>query len=302
MRSNQSYVYRYYIRPSHFSKSINLARTRTVTIPSELISSIPRSVELVEAQRTWRDGELTVDQLALLQEKDSQNVLFELERTGSIQLTDGELTKPSFFNYPRTVPKLIDAPFRYSTEVYETSIKTSRHSSIGLTTEKDVRQCLEADADKVQLDFAKIELTLKMKQNANLLKEFIEINNRLLNRFSREEQKKIEVHVCFDNKSDNVQSSGIDYSEVLEQIQPHQRVFIGVTDSTNEHVETAEEIRDLIPKAAKYIPIDQLGTTDDCGFAPYNDSEPISREKCYDKIRARIQGTKLAEEILNQPL
>ncbi len=51
---------------------------------------MPRSGELVEAQRT---GELTKDQLALLQEKDLQNVLFELERTGSLQLTDGELTK-----------------------------------------------------------------------------------------------------------------------------------------------------------------------------------------------------------------
>jgi len=39
-------------------------------------------------------GELTTDQLALLQVKDLQNVLFELERTGSLQLKDGELTKP----------------------------------------------------------------------------------------------------------------------------------------------------------------------------------------------------------------
>jgi 5-methyltetrahydropteroyltriglutamate--homocysteine methyltransferase len=61
---------------------------------------LPRSAELVEAQRAHKDGELTTDQLALLQEKDIQNVLFELERTGSPQLTDGELTKPSYLNYP----------------------------------------------------------------------------------------------------------------------------------------------------------------------------------------------------------
>ncbi len=71
-----------------------------INIPTELIGSLPRSAELVEAQRTHKDGELTTDQLALLQEKDLRNVLFELERTGSLQVTDGELTKPSFINYP----------------------------------------------------------------------------------------------------------------------------------------------------------------------------------------------------------
>jgi 5-methyltetrahydropteroyltriglutamate--homocysteine methyltransferase len=85
-------------------------------------------------------------------------------------------------------------------------------------------------------------------------------------------------------------------------IQPHHRVFIGVINPRDQRVETAEEVRDRILNAAKYIPIGQLGTTDDCGFAPYNDNESITREKCYEKIRARIEGTKLAEEILNQSL
>ena len=131
--------------------------------------------------------------------------------------------------HQRSIPKLIDAPFRYSTfavEYLRTAQKYTKYplkqaviapsalSIVHMTesidqysreeflsdlineAEKDVRQCLEAGADKVQLDFAKTELTLNMKQNAKLLKEFIEINNRLLNRFSQEEQKKIGVHVC----------------------------------------------------------------------------------------------------------
>jgi 5-methyltetrahydropteroyltriglutamate--homocysteine methyltransferase len=74
-----------------------------VNIPTELIGSLPRSGELIEAQRAHKDGELTADQLSLLQEKDIQSVLFELERTGSPQLTDGELTKPSYLNYPVSI-------------------------------------------------------------------------------------------------------------------------------------------------------------------------------------------------------
>ncbi len=88
-------------------------------------------------------------------------------------------------------------------------------------------------------------------------------------------------------------------SLIGELIQPHHRVFIGVINPRDTHVETAEEVRDRILKAAKYIPIEQLGTTDDCGFSPYNDNESITREKCYEKIRARVEGTKLAEDILN---
>ncbi len=61
---------------------------------------MPRSAELVEAQRAHKDGELTTDQLTLLQEDDIRCVLRDLARTGSLQLTDGELTKPSFINYP----------------------------------------------------------------------------------------------------------------------------------------------------------------------------------------------------------
>lgn len=68
------------------------------------------------------------------------------------------------------------------------------------------------------------------------------------------------------------------------------------------HVETPEQVKDRILLAVKYVPLAQLGTTDDCGFAPYDDNEFLTREICFMKITARIQGTKLAEDILNNQL
>lgn len=88
-------------------------------------------------------------------------------------------------------------------------------------------------------------------------------------------------------------------SLISKLIKPHHRVFIGVINPRDLHVETPQIVRDRVLMAAKYIPIEQLGTTDDCGFSPYNDNESITREKCFEKIRARVEGTKLAEEILN---
>jgi len=58
------------------------------------------------------------------------------------------------------------------------------------------------------------------------------------------------------------------------------------------------ELRDRVLEAAKYIPLEQLGTTDDCGFAPFSDDTSTTRETAFAKIRARVEGTRLAEEIL----
>ncbi len=82
-------------------------------------------------------------------------------------------------------------------------------------------------------------------------------------------------------------------------LQPHHRVFIGVIDPTDARVETAEQVCDRILEAVRFIPLEQLGTTDDCGYAPFSDDESTTRAKCYDKIRARVDGTRMAERLLN---
>ena len=81
-------------------------------------------------------------------------------------------------------------------------------------------------------------------------------------------------------------------------IRPFQRVFIGVTNPNSNVLETPEEVCELILQAAEFIPIEQLGTTDDCGFSPFTDDTSTSREFVYQKIRARLEGTRLAEEKL----
>ena len=63
-------------------------------------------------------------------------------------------------------------------------------------------------------------------------------------------------------------------------------------------IETAEEVRDRVLEAAQYIPIEQLGTTDDCGYSPFSDDTSTSRDTAFAKIRARVDGTALAAKIL----
>ena len=82
---------------------------------------------------------------------------------------------------------------------------------------------------------------------------------------------------------------------IASSMHPGQRIFVGVTDPIEPRVETAEQVRDRVLLAARHIPLDVLGTTDDCGFSPFADDGSTTRETAFEKIRARVEGTALAE-------
>ena len=93
-----------------------------------------------------------------------------------------------------------------------------------------------------------------------------------------------------------------DRVRVLKIIRAHmkadQRIFVGVVAPIDPRVETAEVVRDRILEAVRYIPVEQLGTTDDCGFSPFCDDTSTSRDTAFEKIRARVLGTALASEAI----
>jgi methionine synthase II (cobalamin-independent) len=70
-------------------------------------------------------------------------------------------------------------------------------------------------------------------------------------------------------------------------------------------VESAQEVPDQLIRAANHIQKEQLGSTDDCGFSPFSiDEKPnhgspdYARDVAFQKIRNRVEGTKLAAEKL----
>lgn len=86
--------------------------------------------------------------------------------------------------------------------------------------------------------------------------------------------------------------------QIGENIKANQRVYVGVIDVINEEVESPETVYDRIMTAAEYIPVNQLGTTDDCGFSPFGDDIATSRNTAFAKITARVEGTRMASEKL----
>lgn len=191
----------------------------------------------------------------------------------------------------------------------------------------EVRRCLELGAHNVQIDFTEGRLAVKLDPTGALLSSFIDLNNLALGRFTGEERKKLGVHTCPGGDRDSTHSADADYVELLpsllqlkvtnfyvslagepdririlrvirEHLKPGQRIFVGVVAPIDPRVETPEEVRDRVLEAVQYIPVAQLGTTDDCGFSPFSDDTSTTREKAFQKIRARVEGTALASKVL----
>jgi 5-methyltetrahydropteroyltriglutamate--homocysteine methyltransferase len=192
---------------------------------------------------------------------------------------------------------------------------------------REVRSCLAKGAHAVQIDFTEGRLAVKLDPTGTLLASFIDLNNLALARFSAQERARIGVHTCPGGDRDSTHSADVDYAELLPSLlqlnltnyyvalagekdrkrvlqmirthlKPSQRIFVGVVSPIDPRVESAEEVRDRIIEAAEYIPLEQLGTTDDCGFSPFSDDTSTTRDTAFAKISARVRGTALASEML----
>ena len=206
--------------------------------------------------------------------------------------------------------------------------------------EKDIRQAFKAGAKRVSIDFTEGRLACRNDpKNAwtgrKMLGHFIELNNKVIDRFTAAERKNIGIHTCPGGDCDSTHSADVDYAELLpsmfkmtagyfliqlssekdkervyKMIGQHSRAdangvpqvaFIGVTNPQNPRVETPDEVCADVLLAARHIPKERLGTTDDCGFSPFSiDVKPkhgspdVARDIAFQKITSRIKGNAMA--------
>lgn len=353
------------------------------TLPTEQIGSIPRKKVLIDAYKNYKKGKVRYEDLSALAEKETIEVMSELENLGCPVISDGEQRKfdgfahyclhdsPSYSKEGFDVyfsdghkrvfaPHLKTPPFKYEQSADDFLKFALQHAHVPVkqavispsmlslvyppegiddyTHEEfindlieqhvgEVKRCLELGAHKVQLDFTEARLSLKLDPSGELLTSFVDLINKCLTHFTDEELQKIGIHACPGADMDATHSAEVDYKYLLPTlfkinagnfyvamsaekdidkalrligsvIKPFQRVFIGVIDPSNKKLETAEEVCELVLRAAKFIPVGQLGTTDDCGFSPFADDDSTNRDLVYNKIKARLEGTKLAQKKL----
>jgi methionine synthase II (cobalamin-independent) len=280
--------------------------------------------------------------------------------------------------HSRQLPKLTGGPFKYKTHAADTLKKSIGYASKPMKqaviapsmlallyplkdevpgypreqfeedltneTEKDIRGAFEAGAVRVSVDFTEGRLATRNDPRnpwtgAGMLPHFIELNNRVMDRFSAEERKNIGIHTCPGGDRDSVHSADVPYNDLLpsmfkinagyfliqlaserdkdpvyESIGKHSRedangvpqmCYIGVTNPQNPRVESPQEICDQLVRAADFIPKERLGATDDCGFSPFSiDEKPLhgspdyARDVAFQKIKNRVEGTRMAAEKL----
>ena len=210
--------------------------------------------------------------------------------------------------------------------------------------EKDIRGAFDAGAVRVSIDFTEGRLALREDSRnpwtgRGMLPHFVALINGVLDRFTPEERANIGVHTCPGGDRDSVHSADVPYSALLPSlfelnagyfmmqcrserdresvyklVGEHSRedangvpqvVFVGVINPQNPRVESAQEVCDELVTAAKHIPTERLGATDDCGFSPFSiDEKPLhgsadyARDIAFQKIENRVQGTKMAAEKL----
>lgn len=192
---------------------------------------------------------------------------------------------------------------------------------------KDIRQCLDEGADSVQVDFTEARLALKMDPSGKLLNDMLDINDQVFVHFNKKDRKRIGIHACAGADNDSCHSSDVEYDLLLprlleltcgrfylsmkgekdqehvftllrDNIKPGQLIFIGAIDVNSPRVETPEEVASFILQAAHFLPINQLGVCDDCGFSPFSDDVSTDRDTAFRKIKARVDGARLASSKL----
>src|SRR4051794_13910574 len=378
-----------------------------MSIPTELVGSLPRPMKLQEAYAAHDEGRIGFQELQAEQDRAAEDSIHRLEEVGEPIVTDGEQRESSFATYPitdtlagtgladhlagdgqffaifddghhRQLPRLTGGPFRYKTFASEFVEKNRAIASRPVKqaviapsmlmllypldgeiegysreqflddlcdeVEKDIRRCFAAGAVRVSIDFTEGRLANKNDSrnpwtNKDMLQEFIDLNNRVIDRFSPEERRNIGIHTCPGGDNDSVHSKEVPYEKLLSKMFQlnagyfliqcaseedkesvyrmcgeysrddangiPQVCFIGVINPLNPEVETPETVRDRLVTAARYIPKERLGATDDCGFSPFSrDLKPqhgspdFARDIAMQKISNRVEGARMASEEL----
>lgn len=91
-------------------------------------------------------------------------------------------------------------------------------------------------------------------------------------------EARTDIARCLEAGAHTTHSTEVDYTELLPSL------F---------QLNVGSFFRDRVLEAAEFIDPRQLGTCDDCGFSPFGDDTSTARKVAFDKICARVEGTRM---------
>jgi methionine synthase II (cobalamin-independent) len=245
---------------------------QAVIAPSMLMLLYPLEGEIEGYSR-----EQFLDDLCDEVEKDIRQCFAAGAVRVSIDFTEGRLANKNDSRNPWTNKDMLDEFIALNNRVIDRFSPEERRN-IGIHT------CPGGDCDSVHSKEVPYE---------KLLSKMFDLNaGYFLIQCSSEEDKEEVYRLCGQYRRDD--ANGV-----------AQVCFMGVVNPLSPEVETPEQIADDLVLASKYIPKERLGATDDCGFSPFSrDVKPshgspdFARDVAMQKIRARLEGARLASERL----
>src|SRR5438093_6201658 len=153
--------------------------------------------------------------------------------------------------HSRQLPRLTSGPFRYAAHADSYLEEAKRHtdrpvkqavisaSAVSLIypqggiegypqeeflndlvdeAEADIRGSLDKGAQGVQIDFTEGRLSVKLDASKGLLRSFVDLNNRVMERFTPAERARLGVHTCPGGDQDSTHSADVEYGELLPDL------------------------------------------------------------------------------------
>ncbi|MCA1700884.1 MAG: hypothetical protein LC790_19065 [Actinobacteria bacterium] len=298
-------------------------------IPTELVGSLPRPMKLQEAYQAYDEGKIDFAQLEAEQDQAAEDSIKRLEQTGETYVTDGEQRESSFATYPltdtlagtgladnlagdgqffaifddghhRQLPRLTGGPFRYKRFASEFVEKNKA------TAAKPVKQAVIAPSMLMLLYPLEGEIEGYSREQflEDLCDEVEKDIRQALSKMFQLNAGYFLIQCASEEDRENVYKLCGQYSRE-DANGVAQVCFMGVINPLDPEVETPEQVKEQLVSAAKYIPVERLGATDDCGFSPFSrDEKPkhgspdFARDIAMQKIANRVKGARLASEEL----
>ena len=256
------------------------------------------------------------------------------EQTGSGVQFDGELASLEDTYLTRKIKApaqmfqqmIIPVNYKNTRKYYETN-KELIHD-IGTAYQEVIRQFYEAGCRNLQLDdctwgaivgdAAKQRYKLLGTDIEDVKKELLEVNNLALE--GKPEDMVITSHICrgnyhstfftsgpYDSVADyvfakeNVDALFLEYDDArsggfapLAKVSPDKKVVLGLITTKTPELEDKEVVIKRIHEAAKYIPLDRLYLSPQCGFASCEIGNKLTEEEQWAKLKLVKE---IAEEV-----
>ena len=187
---------------------------------------------------------------------------------------------------------------------------------------KDVKKCIASGATEVGMDMTEATYAMKVDKTGKVLNDMVELVNLVCNLLTPDELDKVTLHTCFgaDNFTNHNYSNFQDvypallksqiknfhlpfaslgegnFEEVLKCIKNNLNgkfVYLGFVSHLAKDIETPKRVAERIELATSilgFIP----GASECCGYSPFCNDLTTTREWAFEKLRARVEGVKLA--------